>query len=273
LHYVKNVPSRLIAAYQDFVENHPPRLAAGVPVYDLGEGPALIFLHGMAGDGSAWWQQLLHFQDRYRVLAPTYPETRDLVELADRILAALHELGVDRFAVVGSSLGGYLAQFLTKIAPGRVEAAVFANTFPPNREIARRNRLRVALARTLPEPVVRAAFLRYIERVLVPAGDNHALLRHYLVQNARKLKKRELLARYRAVVTPFKPAPPKAPHLIVEATNDPLIDERLRAILRTTYPHAARHVFEGGGHFPYLNRPKAYHAVLESFLENAGYAP
>lgn len=279
LHYSETMPTeaaptplRVEAAYHRFLEAYPPRQAAGVPVYDLGEGPALVFLHGMAGDGSAWWQQLLYFKDHYRVLAPTYPEARDLVELADRILAALRELGVDRFVVVGSSMGGYLAQFLVKIVPSRVEAAVFANTFPPNDEIARKNRTLVWLARVLPEPVVKAAFIRHIERVIVPAGDHHAFLRYYLVQNAKRLKKRELLARYQAVITPFRPVKPRVPHLIVEATNDPLISERLRAILRATYPHAARYVFQGGGHFPYLNRPKAYNEMLSGFLTESGIA-
>ena len=259
-------PDERIEAYHRFLEDHPPRRAAGVEVLDLGRGPAILFLHGMAGDGFAWWQQLLFFRDRYRVLAPTYPEARDLVELAGRVLAALDELGVGRFAVVGSSLGGYLAQYLAKAAPGRVGVAVFANTFPPNGEIARRNRPLVLAARLLPEAAITAAFVRHIERVIVPAGDGDPLLRHYLLRSARRLKKRELLARYRAVITPFEPARPRAPHLLVQATNDPLVPPSLREELIRTYPEAWRFSFEGGGHFPYLNRPRAYNAMLDDFL-------
>jgi len=259
-------------AYRRFLAAHPPTRAAGVEVFDLGEGPALVFLHGMAGDGSAWWQQLLHFKDHYRVLAPTYPEARDLLELAERILAALQALEVHRFAVVGSSMGGYLAQYLVKAAPEQVQAAVFANTFSPNGEIARKNRLLVLAARLLPEAAITAAFVRHIERVIVPAGDHDAFLREYLLQNARRLKKHELLARYRAIVTPFEPPEPQIPHQIVEASNDPLIPPALRAALSATYPRARRFVFEGGGHFPYLNRPKAYNAMLSDFLTAAGMA-
>jgi len=265
-------PEDRIEAYRRFLEDHPPRRVEGVEVYALGDGPALLFLHGMAGDGSAWWQQLVHFKDRYRVLAPTYPDTRDLFDLAERVLAALDALGIARFAVVGSSLGGYLAQYLTKRVPERITAAVFANTFPPTEEIERKNRPLVLLARLLPERVVQAAFVRHIERVIVPAGDHDPFLRYYLLQNARRLKKRSLLARWRALTSRFSPPEPEVPHLLVEATNDPLIPESLRAALRATYPKAKRFVFEGGGHFPYLNRPEAYNAMLREFLSSSGIA-
>ncbi len=261
-----------IEAYRRFLEAHSPRRAAGVEVFDLGQGPALVFLHGMAGDGSAWWQQLLYFQDRYRVLAPSYPDAKDLAGLAERVLAALDALGVGEFVVVGSSLGGYLAQYLVKAVPHRVPAAVFANTFPPNNEIARKNGLLARAARLLPESLVRAAFLRQIERSIVPAGDHDPLLRHYLVENVRKLSKGNLLARWRALITPFEPPRPEIPHLLVEASNDPLIPESLRILLPATYPRARRFVFEGGGHFPYLNRPQAYNAMLKDFLVSSGMA-
>ncbi len=263
-------PEDRIEAYHRFLEDHPPQRVQGVEVYALGEGPVLLFLHGMAGDGSAWWQQLVHFQDRYRVLAPTYPDAQNLFDLTERILSALDALEVTRFAVVGSSLGGYLAQYLVKRVPDRILAAVFANTFPPTEAIERKNRPLVLLARLLPERVVQAAFVRHIERVIVPAGDGDPFLRYYLMQNARRLKKKSLLARWRALISRFPPPEPEMPHLLVEATNDPLIPESLRAALRATYPKAKRFVFEGGGHFPYLNRPQAYNAMLRDFLSSSG---
>ena len=261
-----------VEAYRRFIEARPPKRAAGVSVLDLGAGPALVFLHGMAGDGSAWWQQLDFFKARYRVLAPTYPDARDLFNLAERVLAALGALGVERFAVVGSSLGGYLAQYLVRAAPERIAAAVFANTFPPSGEIVRRNRPLAALARFLPEAAIRAALLRQIERVIVPAGDGDPFLRYYLTENARRLRKGTLLSRWRAIQSRFEPPDPEVPHLLVEATNDPLIPADLRAALAATYPRARRFVFEGGGHFPYLNRPEAYNAMLNDFLASSGIA-
>ncbi len=213
-------------------------------VYALGEGPVLLFLHGMAADGSARWQQLVHFQDRYRVLAPTYPDAENLFDLTERILSVLDALEVRRFAVVGSSLGGYLAQYLVKRVPDRILAAVFANPFPPTEAIERKNRPLL-----LPERVVQAASVRHIERVIVPAGDGYPSLRYYLMQNARRLKKKSLHARSRAPIGRFPPAEPEMPHLLVEATRDPL-----GAAIRATYPKAARFVFQRALPAPDLQR-------------------
>jgi len=257
-------------AYQRFLAQNRPKTAAGVEVYDLGEGPAIVFLHGLLGDGSGWWQQLEFFKKRFRVLAPTYPEAEDLKDLAKRIIAALDELGVDRFAVVGSSLGGYLAQYLTAAYPKRVAAAVFANTFPPNEELERRYRPLVALARALPELLVKGAFYYHLVRVIVPAGDKDPLLFRYLAENIKRFDKRTLFSRYRAVVTPFAPKEPRVPHLIVESTNDPVIPESLRATLRATYPRAEIYSFTGGGHFPYLNRGDDYNRMLAAFFSSGG---
>ena len=31
-----------------------------------GEGPAIVFLHGRGGNHLSWWQQVPHFQERFR---------------------------------------------------------------------------------------------------------------------------------------------------------------------------------------------------------------
>jgi pimeloyl-ACP methyl ester carboxylesterase len=54
--------------------------------------------------------------------------------------------------------------------------------------------------------------------------------------------------------------------MIVESANDPLISPALRQLLRRTYPSARVHTFGAVGHFPYVNEPQAYSAVLEEFL-------
>ncbi len=78
-----------IEAYRRFLEGHPPRRVQGVEVFALGEGPALLFPHGMAGDGSARWRLPVHLQDRFRVLAPTDPDPEHPFDLAKRIPDAL----------------------------------------------------------------------------------------------------------------------------------------------------------------------------------------
>jgi maspardin len=72
----------------------------------------ILFLHGMTGAYDIWWHQLDALQADYRVIAVTYPAVDTLAEMEAGVLSILDAEGVDKFNVVGTSLGGYFAQYL-----------------------------------------------------------------------------------------------------------------------------------------------------------------
>ena len=237
----------------------------------LGDGPGtVVFLHGMAGAYDIWWQQLEALAPTHRTISITYPPVHTLAELAAGVLGILDAQGAVSAAVVGSSLGGYLAQYLVQQHSRRIERAVFANTFPPNEQLREANRLRAAVGRFLPERVVAAAFRHSNTRTVVPASQYAPLVDAYLAEQAQLPGlKRRLLARYHTVVEPFTvadPAPEGIELLLLESDNDPLLSDSLRAGLRATYGSAPVHTFHDGGHFPYLHRASEYTSVLRSFL-------
>ena len=181
-------------------------------------------------------------------------------------MAVLDAEDIDRFSVVGSSLGGYLAQYLVVTEEGRIDRAVFGNTFPPNELIEARNGRTAALGRFLPESIVMAAFRRNVATSIVPAAGGSSLVRAYLFEQSYQMSKAQFLARYQCVIDPFEPVEPAMPHLIIESDNDPLVPRELRERLRRAYPRATVHMFHDTGHFTYLNEPDAYTGVLTEFL-------
>ena len=252
--------------YRAFLAAHPPRTRAGLSYWDLGSGPAILFLHGMAGGGDIWFQQLLAFKDRYRVIAPSYRAREGLEGLTRGVLRLLDALGVGEFFVVGSSLGGYAAQYLLKIAPERVRGELFFHTFPPDPAFAARVKKALGLARILPWPLLRAFLIRHPRRVVVPAGDHDPFLGAYLVASYRRLDKAEFLGRGRAVATLFAPPRPRVPLGIVEAKNDPLLPLEVREHLKKAYPTAWVETLDGGGHFSYVNRPEAANRAIRRLV-------
>ncbi|HHC09044.1 MAG TPA: alpha/beta hydrolase [Actinobacteria bacterium] len=246
------------------------RLRVADRVWDyvaVGEGPGLVLLHGMAGSADVWFQQVQLLSDRRRVVAVTYPRVRCLEELAVGVMAVADAEGLDVVKVVGTSLGGYLAQYLVKTRPERIAAAVFANTFPPNDLIAERSRLLRRLFRLLPSRLVSRSLLRSARARLVPAGDDSPLLARLLEETyTAPDAKRVFLERLDLVLEPFEAPEPAMPVAIVEAGDDPLVWPELRHALRETYPDAPTYTFESGGHFPYVNRPYDYAEVVEKFL-------
>ena len=54
--------------------------------------------------------------------------------------------------------------------------------------------------------------------------------------------------------------------MIIEADNDPLVEEALREQLKDIYSSATVHTLSGVGHFPYLNQAETYTQLLLDFL-------
>lgn len=130
---------RVGRAGEGMVEVGPGRSIAWAAV---GDGPPLLLLNGYAATGRDWDPMFLgRLAARFRVITP------DNVGLGRSVLAAgekvggaagmtadsialLDALGIERAAVAGWSMGGFLAQSLAREAPGRVTALGLISTHP-----------------------------------------------------------------------------------------------------------------------------------------------
>ncbi|MBK8420792.1 alpha/beta hydrolase [Candidatus Villigracilis saccharophilus] len=255
--------------------NYPPSLLEvnGVEweYLAMGEGEeTILFLHGMTGAYDIWWHQLEALQSDYRVIAVTYPAVNTLAELDAGVMSILEAEGVDKFNVVGTSLGGYFAQYLVAHHPDRILRAVFSNTFPPNDLIAEKNKTIGTALPFLPEWLVIDVLRGSFASSVYPASGNDELTLAFLNEiSYGRMSKAQVVGRFHCVVEKFE-APDLntlgIPVLIVEADNDPLVELALREQLKAVYPTAEVQIFSGVGHFPYLNRASEYTKILADFL-------
>ena len=97
----------------------------------IGQGPPILFLHGLGWDGALWWPFVERYLDRFDVICPDTrghgasskpPGPYAISLFADDMLALLDALRLPRVAVVGLSQGGMTAQTLATKAPQRVAA-------------------------------------------------------------------------------------------------------------------------------------------------------
>ena len=106
--------------------------------HDVGEGPAVLMLHGSGAGVSGWanWRGIIPvLSQEFRVIAPDlvgfgYTETPDDLEFAifdtwiDQIVALLDALGIERTHLVGNSFGGGLSLHLATRHPELVDRVV-----------------------------------------------------------------------------------------------------------------------------------------------------
>jgi maspardin len=269
-----NVDGGIVTSLTEFRQAYPSRTldvnGARWEYVALGQGPdTILFLHGMTGADDIWWQQMESLQDEYKVISVTYPAVDSLEGMDQAVMAIIAQEGVDQFHLVGTSLGGYFAQYLVRQHPNQISSIVLANTFPPNDIIAEKNKTIGVLLPYLPEWLVMDVLGNSIKESVYPASDYSELVLAFgLEQTYGRMSKAQVLGRYRCVVEPFE-APDLAelgiPVMIIEADNDPLVEAALREQLKGTYP-TADVVTLSNGHFPYLSMPDSYTSYLESFL-------
>ncbi len=229
----------------------------------------ILFLHGMTGSYDIWWQQLYEFQNNYIVISYTLPEKVDsLKKVEEGIFTILQEEQIEKVILVGTSMGGYIAQYLTNYYPEKIIGAVFSNTFPPNSIIKKENYLKSRLLRLIPEILFYRFFVSNIENQILPTSENSQILKAFLL--SLPITKKQFLNRYNIITEEFnlfqEDKVTSIPKLIIESENDPLIKPELRHLLKEIYKEAKIYTFSNKGHFPYVIDSSTYNHILYHFL-------
>ncbi len=231
----------------------------------------ILFLHGMTGSYDIWWQQIESLKKDCRIISVTYPAVNSLEKMSKGILKILDHEKVDKVDLVGTSLGGYFAQYLVAQHPSRILRAVLANTFPPNKIIAEKNKTIGVLLPYLPEWLVINVFRGSFKNSIYPASGNDELTLAFLNEiGSGRMSKAQVVGRYRCVVQPFVAPNVQSlgiPVMIIESDNDPLVEPALREALKTTYSSARVFIFHNAGHFSYLNHASEFTDLLKKFFK------
>jgi len=107
----------------------------------LGSGPPLLLAQGYAGSADDWPPAFVEALARsFSLLAPDNrgvggselgdPAAVTVDSMAADLEALLDHLGIERTALLGFSMGGFIAQALAVRAPGRIESLALLSTDP-----------------------------------------------------------------------------------------------------------------------------------------------
>lgn len=232
------------------------------------EGPKLLMLPGTLGRANIFWQQFEALSGRARLLALSYPANHDLDVWVDDLVRLLDRYEINRTTVMGSSLGGYLAQLFASKYPDRVNVLIAANTLSSTEGIAQKPPYAGDLA-GVPMKLLRQGFLHGLKQREAQRPSEKELYQILIPEVEGGIPARHLRARLLAL----KHAPPigtiqiPADRIaVVESDDDPLIIPPVRDGVRAFLDPATTYRFSEGGHFPYVTKPDAYLSLLEEQL-------
>jgi 3-oxoadipate enol-lactonase len=252
----------------------------------IGDGPAVVLVHGFGLDMRMWDRQAAHLAARFRVIrydcrgfgasgpfdpAVAYNHAGDLFALLDH-------LGIGRAVLAGLSFGGRVVLQAALAAPHRVRGLVMMDAVvdgvPWDRESLAALRLTGEIAQAHGLLAGRAAWLA-----------------HPLFAGART--RPEVSERLAAMVAAYpgqhwighdpheESGPPltqalgelAVPVLVLAGEHDVPGFREMSAVLARRIPGAAHHVVAGAGHMINMEQPAAVNDALTRFLDELPSEP
>ena len=106
---------------------------------DEGKGFPLVLIHGFLGSSRMWEPQIDFFKPQFRVITPDLPgfgrsnkvkSHNNIQSIANLLLDRLEEKKIDKFHLVGHSMGGMIVQEMAKKGGGKISKLVCYSTGP-----------------------------------------------------------------------------------------------------------------------------------------------
>ena len=106
---------------------------------DEGKGFPLVLVHGFLGSSKMWGPQIDFFKKNFRVITPDLPgfgksthiKSHDsIISLANLILDCLKDKQINKFYLLGHSMGGMIVQEMAKIYGDKISKLICYSTGP-----------------------------------------------------------------------------------------------------------------------------------------------
>jgi pimeloyl-ACP methyl ester carboxylesterase len=261
------------------------------------DGPRVVFVHGLFGQGKNWTTIAKALSDRHRVTLLDLPnhghspwtETVDYVDMAEMVAAELESYG-EPVTLVGHSMGGKVAMTLALRRPELVRALVVVDIAPveypvsggrtddPDEEaspfaafiaamraldldeLKTRDDADAALRSAVPSRMVRSFLLQSLVREGVGAGGGW-----------RWRLNLELLERDLGELRGF-PEPPAGatfdgPVLWIAGANSTYVLDEDRPLMDALFPATRLVRIKNAGHWVHSEQPEVFLTTLRLFLE------
>ena len=235
----------------------------------------LVLVHGFMGGAAQWELQRGALEQHFNVITPDLPgfasksdlKAPDTIQgFAKHILDELTVLGVDRFLLLGHSMGGMIVQEMTALAPDRIEKLVLYGTAATGNLPDRFESFATSKQRVETDGVEASArrisatwFLDYeaaseFENCARIAEQSSLQALHAGLDAMQAWSRIENLDNI------------SCPTLIIWGEEDrtyhwPQIEQ-----LRNTIPNASLAVLPGCSHAAHMEKPEIFNAVLIDFL-------
>ncbi|GHF21309.1 esterase [Amycolatopsis deserti] len=243
----------------------------------VGTGEHVVFvLHGWFGSSKAWQELTPHLDtERFSYLFPDYrgygtrkdeAGAHTIAEAAGDVLLLADELGVDRFSLVGHSMGGSVMQYVLAEAPGRVRS-LFGISPVPASGVPMDEDTWGLFSSAADDPASRRAIIDFTTGGRHPDSWLDGMVMHSL-ENSDKTAFAEYLEAWAKTDFSERIAGNEVPIKVVVGEHDPALSEDVMlGTFGQWYPKLELEVLPDAGHYAADEVPVTVANMIEVFLD------
>lgn len=260
----------------------------------MGEGEALIILHGLYGSSDNWLNIAKELAGDYQVYLPDlrnhgrspHSQNHTYPEMAGDILNFMDERGLGQAHILGHSMGGKAAIYFAVDHPERIRSLIAVDIAPTaypqtdesNQPVLNHLNITSALCNLDPGHI---STIRQADDQLAQAIP-YQQVRQFLLKNLKRNKQTgqfEWLLNIEAIRNELpkimEGLDPKAyqnqgitsfPILFIKGEQSPYIGEKQMEEIRTIFPHARIETIEKAGHWVHAQKRGPFIRLVKEFL-------
>jgi len=233
---------------------------------EYGQGDPIILLYGLFGSVRNFEPLVQHLEKTHRVIVPIFPFYElgfcvDIFTLTGYLHEVTEELQLDRFHLLGNSMGGHIALLYTLKHPQRVRTLILSgssglyehgmgDTYPRRRDY---DYIKEKTELTFYKPDV--ATKELVDEIYATVNSRKAIqiislakstIRHNVEKELHKLT---------------------LPCCIVWGRNDTITPPDVAESFHRLIPQSELHWIDECGHVPMLECPEQFNRIMDSFLQ------
>jgi pimeloyl-ACP methyl ester carboxylesterase len=225
----------------------------------------IVFVPGLMCTGRIYEQQALELAQAHAVILANHWSHDSMADIAKSIL----DIAPEKFALVGTSMGGYVAFEIMRQAPERVEKLALLSTSarPDTPQKSAQRREQVAAAKKFG---VKGGTKSLYPKLVHPARHEDAALLQVFLDMADEIGVEGFARQIDAIIGRADSRPLlsaiKIPTLVVAGEDDELIPPEHSKEIAGDIPGAKLELVPHCGHMGMVELPATYTRILKDFL-------
>ena len=245
-------------------------------VDDVGEGYPLVLVHGYLGSSEMWKFQKDYLKNYFRVIAPALPgfgesykvkSLNSINTMANIILECAEEKKINKFNLMGHSMGGMIVQEIAKVAGDKVNKLICFATGSIGNIPDRFESLDVSIKK-LKEEGIKETVKRIPPKWFINGNKDK---NYYLCENAAKETSEETADNALNAMKNWNGLDNlkniKNETLIIWGDKDVSYNFDQVEMLNKNIPNSRLDIFKGCCHNVHLEEPEKFNKTVKTFLE------